>query len=117
VASWSDALAAWAGAVDQSRDVTLVLAAPADEAEAVGAAALGRLAELGFAESALPDLLLHPMGAGELASLVAACDAVLLDAGQAVERPAPLCRRAARVLTAADVADFAAGLPRLRAAA
>src|SRR4051794_17381414 len=83
VASWSDALAAWAGAVDQSCDATLVLAAPADQVEAAGAAALGRLTELGFAEAALPDLLLHPMGAGELASLVAACDAVLLDTGQA----------------------------------
>ena len=117
VASWSDALAAWAGTVDQSCDATLVLAVPAGEAEAVAASALGRLAELGFAEALLPDLLLHPMGPGELASLVAGCDAVLLDAGQAAERPAALCRRAGRVLTADDVADFAACLPRLRAAA
>jgi hypothetical protein len=116
-AAWSAPLAAWAAAVDQSCDATLVLVAPAARAEAVGAAVLARLAELGHPEAGLPDLLLHPAGTGELASLVAGCDAVLLDASQAVERPPALCRRAPRVLSADDVADFAAALPRARMAA
>jgi hypothetical protein len=118
VASWGEPLSAWAGAVDQTCDATLVLAVPAAQAEVVGGALLARLAELGHPEATLPDLLLHPMGSpADLASLVAGCDAVLLDAGQAATPPPALCRRALRVLRAGDVASFASGLPRMLAAA
>jgi hypothetical protein len=115
--AWSEALSAWAGAVGRDADATLVLAVAADQAETVTTTALARLAELGHPESSLPDLLLHPMAPGELPALVAACDAVLLDAAQASARPPALCRRALRVLAAGDVAPFATRLARLARAA
>jgi hypothetical protein len=109
--SWSPVLDAWVRATGPDADATLVLAVPVADAEAVAGRVVARLAELGHADDALPDLLAHPIGDSplELAGLVAAVDAVIAEA----DGPPSLVRRARRVVAPGEVADFAAALPRL----
>jgi glycosyltransferase involved in cell wall biosynthesis len=87
-ATWSAALDRWAHAVAADADVTLALAAGADEAEAVAERVLGRLAALGHAEDALGDLVLHASD-DAVAELLTVAGAVLVDDAL----PAPLVRR------------------------
>jgi hypothetical protein len=94
--------------------VTLALHVPGGDAERLGARIAARLEAHGHAGDALPDLALCRPGGGTLAGLVAAADAVLLDAGGP---RADLTRRAARVLAAGDAAQLHAFRRELRPAA
>jgi hypothetical protein len=107
-ATWSAAVDRWARAVPAGADVTLALAATAGEAEAVAERLLGRLAELGHAEDALGDLLLHASD-DAVAELLTVADVVLADGGPV---PALVRRRALRVVDSAELDAFAAELAR-----
>jgi glycosyltransferase involved in cell wall biosynthesis len=110
-ARWGPTLERWAAAVGPDDPVTLALHLPAGDPSALAARILARLEAAGHAEYALPDLALCEPESVSLASLVAAADAVLVDAPSA-ERP-ELCRRARRVVAATPegLLDYAATLP------
>lgn len=106
---WQPVLRAWAERFAAEDDVTLVLAAPPGERDAV-AAELVACVECGG--GTLPDLLLDEPAPGRLDGLVARCDVVLLDATHAGLARELLTRRSLRTLVAepAALAAFAAHL-------
>jgi len=115
-ATWEPVLRAWAAALSDADDATLVLVAPPGEREALAPRALAALAASGRPAEALPDVLLDDPAADRLDGLVARCDAVLLDGaggGCGAAREA-LTRRALRTLAADPpaLAAFAAPLRR-----
>jgi glycosyltransferase involved in cell wall biosynthesis len=111
---WGAALRAWAASFSAEDDVTLVVAAPAAERDALAPAVLACLEGAARADGELPDVLLDAVAPGRLDGLVAHCDAVLLD--DAGHHPGAthelLTRRALRTLAAtpAALAAFAAQL-------
>jgi glycosyltransferase involved in cell wall biosynthesis len=112
-ASWQPVLRAWVDAFDASDDVTLVLAAPADERDALAPSVLACLEGAGPSADRLPDVLLGAVAPGRLDGLVARCDAVLVDdAHRAGASHELLTRRALRTLAPipAALATFAAQL-------
>jgi hypothetical protein len=110
-AAWTAALARWVAAVPAGADVSLVLPVAPERGDAVAARALTALVERGHDPEQVPDLLLLPWTARDVAPLVAAVDAVLLDERQAADPPAALVRRARRVLAPGDEAAAAALAP------
>jgi glycosyl transferase family 1/glycosyl transferase family 4 len=108
--SWGPTLERWAAAFGPADDVTLALHLPAGDPAALAARILARLEAAGHGEAELPDLALCEPESVSVASLVAAADAVLVDAARA-NRP-ELCRRARRVVpaTAEGLLDYASAL-------
>lgn len=105
--TWQPVLRAWAAALSDADDATLVLVAPEGERDALAPAAVAALQASGRAADALPDVLLDDPAADRLDGLVARCDAVLLDAtahpaapGAADAAHELLTRRALRTLAA-----------------
>jgi hypothetical protein len=111
-AVWQPVVRAWAEVFGDADDVTLVLAAPPGERDALAPQVLACLER---PRASAPDVLLDATPGGRLDGLVAACDAVLLDdathAGPAHEL---LTRRASRTL-AADAPGLAAFAAQLHA--
>jgi glycosyltransferase involved in cell wall biosynthesis len=105
--TWEPVLRAWAAALDDQDDVTLVLSAPADDHDALAPKVIAALG------AATADVLLHATPEGRLDGLVATCDAVLLDeATHSGPTHELLTRRAASTLAADPpaLATFAAQL-------
>jgi hypothetical protein len=98
--TWSHALRSWVDAYDADADVTLALCVAEDRAGDVAERVMSLLDSLG---ADLPDLALHSRPDHDPLPLVVGADAVLLDEVQAATRPAALCRRAASLLTLADL--------------
>jgi glycosyltransferase involved in cell wall biosynthesis len=119
--TWQPVLRAWAATLSAGDDVTLVLAAPAGEPDALAPAVLSALEASGRPADALPDVLLDDPPADRLDGLVARCHAVLLDETMRAGGPRlpgtareALTRRALRTL-AADPHALAAFADHLRA--
>jgi hypothetical protein len=114
VASWQPTLRTWAATLGGGDDVTLVLAAPPGERDAIAPQALSCLEASGHAVDALPDVLLDDPASDRVDGLVARCNAVLLDDADTpmCARHEALTRRALRTLSAdaPAVAAFAAQL-------
>jgi glycosyltransferase involved in cell wall biosynthesis len=93
--TWKPVLRAWAATFEEADDVTLVLAAPAQEHDQLAPHVIAALGDTP------PDVLLDATPDGRLDGLVARCDAVLLDeATHAGPTHELLTRRAARTLAA-----------------
>ncbi len=109
---WQPVLRAWTESFAAEDDVTLVLAAPPGERDAVAAELTACVEAGGHAGAALPDLLLDEPSPGRLDGLVARCNVVLLDATHAGLARELLTRRSLRTLVAepAALAAFAAHL-------
>lgn len=109
---WQPLLRTWAATFTAADDVTLVLAAPPGEHDAVAGAVGSCIASSGIPSASLPDLLLDEPAPGRLDGLVARCDAVLLDGSEVGPARELLTRRSLRTLTAepAALAAFAAHL-------
>jgi len=106
--TWGPTIERWAAALGPDDPVTLALHISSGDPNAIATRIMGRLEAAGHPEDALPDLALCEPDGAALASLVAAADAVLLDAGSGA-RP-ELCRRARRLLDASPegLLDYAA---------
>jgi glycosyltransferase involved in cell wall biosynthesis len=107
---WSVVLRDWALHVPPGADASLVLPVPADAGDEILGRILAAVVAQGLDPETLPDIVLARHDDDSPAGLVARADAVLLDAYQAVERPAALTRRAARVLQAGELAAYVAEL-------
>ncbi len=108
--SWGPTLERWAAAFGPADDVTLALHLPSGDAAELAGRIVARLEAAGHEEADLPDLALCEPDSVSVASLVAAADAVLVDASQ-LDRP-ELCRRARRIVpaTAEGLLDYASAL-------
>lgn len=108
--SWGQTLERWAAAFGPDDDVTLALHLPAGDPAALAARILARLEGAGHSADELPDLALCEPDSVSLASLVAAADAVLVDASS--EGRPELCRRARRIVPASPegLLDYASAL-------
>lgn len=116
--AWQPVLRTWAATLSADDDVTLVLAAPAGQRDAIAPQVIAALEASGRAAAALPDVLLDDPAPDRLDGFVARCDAVLLDdaphAGVGSAH-AQLTRRALRTLPA-EVPALAAFAAQLRSA-
>jgi hypothetical protein len=110
--AWQPALCTWVATFSADDDVTLVLAASPGEHDAVASAVGSCIETAGVPASSLPDLLLDEPAPGRLDGLVARCDVVLFDGGEAGPARELLTRRSLRTLMAepAALAAFAAHL-------
>ncbi|HMJ04473.1 MAG TPA: glycosyltransferase family 4 protein [Conexibacter sp.] len=97
--TWEPTLRAWAVTISGDDDVTLVLAAPPGERDALAPRVLAALEASGRAARGLPDVLLDDPPSDRLDGLVARCDAILLDDVATRRRSAgPAMRRGLRTL-------------------
>jgi glycosyltransferase involved in cell wall biosynthesis len=109
--TWESTLRTWAGTIGADDDVTLVVAAPPTERDALAPRVLAALEASGRPAAALPDVLLDDPPSDRLDGLVARCDAILLDEAVTRRRSAePATRRGLRTLAgdAPALAAFAA---------
>ncbi len=97
--TWEPTLRTWAGTIGADDDVTLVVAAPPTERDALAPRVLAALEASGRPAGALPDVLLDDPPSDRLDGLVARCDAIRLDDVATRRRSAePATRRGLRTL-------------------
>ncbi len=106
------AVSAWAEAAGPDTPATLAVWGGQDPEEAAAIAADGIQAAGQSLEGCCDVTVVtgEEFGSHPLLALSSSADAVLLTAAQDASRPAQLCRRARRLLTAAQAGEFAAGL-------
>jgi len=98
--AWHAPLERWVETFGPDDRVTLALYVGEEDVEAVVARILDALSAAGHAEDALPDLAICEPGGASLAALVARASAVLV--GDAADERPETCRRAPRILAAAE---------------
>lgn len=106
--TWEPTLRAWAGTLADEDDVTLVIAAPPAERDALAPRVLAALEASGRPANALPDVLLDDPPSDRLDGLVARCDAILLDDAATRRRSAEAATRRGLRTLASDPPALAA---------